>query len=60
VDRFRLARYVVWAKNWFGRAIIPGRNVLKYPIAGVQPSWLMIHADNPIHLICNYCALRWL
>lgn len=91
IDRYRLARYVVWAKNW----LAPKRNiVVAYPAAlapelgvgidmknevrryepwwmcsrtGYSPSspdwlafWLLIIADNTLHLTINYIALRWL
>ena len=85
IDRFRLARYVVWAKNWLGpvRACYDcnkwGRECheIHYspatqPLAectatGYPPStpiwlstWLLIIADNTLHLAINSAALRWL
>lgn len=110
IDRFGLARYVVWAKNWMGpwkrretkteainRAKAEGRvssaaifegtelcdflddykNNPRYICAtlpwheckatGYPPErpawlavWLLIAADNTIHLAINYAALRWL
>lgn len=103
IDRFRLARYVVWAKNWLGpkkfwyRSIAGGVphwtddveyittmkgasfNVDDYYIfyaptpplwacsTGYPPmtpiwlsTWLLIIADNTLHLAINYAALRWL
>jgi hypothetical protein len=86
IDRYRLARYVVWAKNWlypptryyeplndqFG---IGGKNAwlsLNPPFAqcattGYPPGrpewmavWLLIIADNILHLTINAAALRWL
>ena len=109
IDRFRLARYVVWAKNWLApwkrretrtealqRAKSDGRvsspvfqgtelgdflddydNNPRYIYAtpswdeceatGYPPDlpawlavWLLIIADNTIHLATNYAALRWL
>lgn len=56
IDRWRLARFVVWLKNgpW-------------HPITGtgyqddVPPwlsVWLLIIADNTVHLVCNAVALR--
>jgi len=84
IDRFRLARYVVWAKN-----VVLRPHYLLYtrmPTAEAEveaedtrwrwsncsgtgyPSdappwlavWLLIAADNTIHLAINYVALRWL
>lgn len=100
IDRFRLARYVVWAKNWMGprkmwyRRIAGGvpmwtdqwdetdpcrtevDNYYKFnqptpPLwacpTGYPPTtppwlstWLLIIADNTLHLAINYAALRWL
>lgn len=66
IDHFRLARYVVWAKN----QLAP--KVYRYPFEkaawhGYQANkpdwlagWLYIIADNTIHLLVNYCAIRWL
>ena len=66
IDRYRLARYVVWAKNWLG----PRHANLKWVYCqktGYPPDrpdwiavWLMIAADNIIHVCINGAALRWL
>ncbi len=63
VDRFRLARYVVWAKNWLGPGYHPWKECSDTGFINVpiwMSTWLLIIVDNTIHLICNYCALRWL
>jgi hypothetical protein len=102
IDRFRLARYVVWVKNWLGpwsrmetvgeaamrmkaagelsnpiampgelRGIKTRRINLMAPLSacptGYPPStpiwmatFLLIVADNSIHLLVNYLALRYL
>lgn len=104
IDRYRLARYVVWAKNWIGPlprlerrqeiiqrltdaglntgntslAIImdeldkPKTVTINLPWAdcsatGNPPDvppflavWLMIIADNTIHLCINWAAIKWL
>lgn len=103
IDRYRLARYVVYAKNWLGpkkfwyRHILSGRptwtddveeikhsrgddfKVDDYYIwhgpmpplwacpTGYPPTvppwmavWLLIIADNTLHLTINYLALRYL
>jgi hypothetical protein len=92
IDRFRLARYLVWAKNllspketwWCDFGPTPhielggnGRclscELVRTPpwkacmATGYPPDrpawlavWLLIAADNTIHLAINYAALRWL
>lgn len=69
IDRWRLARFVVWAKNfaapWGWR---PSRAPWsEYAATGYHTSrppwmavWLLIIADNTMHLLCNGIALRWL
>ena len=84
IDRFRLARHVVWAKNvilsgdFWSWVVCPARgnrlwniwprfswrncNATGYP-SDAPPwlaVWLLIAADNTIHLAINYVALRWL
>ncbi|WP_348269736.1 DUF3307 domain-containing protein [Edaphobacter paludis] len=64
IDRFRLARYVVFAKNFLGSPWPEWSDcsVTGYPSA--RPAWLavwlLIAADNTLHLAINYAALRWL
>lgn len=64
IDRWRLARFVVWAKEHLG----PTRPA---PLAqcpfGYDPKkpdwlavWLLIIADNVAHVAINGAALRWL
>jgi hypothetical protein len=89
IDRYRLARYIVWAKNWLGPkkawyrgpdGVTDVDNGIVYiyctqptpPFAdcsttGYPPNrpawlavWLMIVADNTLHLAINYASLRWL
>jgi hypothetical protein len=81
IDRFGLARYVVWAKNVIFKPLSygvgaltgeTGQRDLKYRWSNCSttgyPSdappwlavWLMIAADNTLHLAINYAALRWL
>ena len=65
IDRYRLARYVVWAKEWLSnKPPLPWRECMT---TGYDPSkppwlavWLLIAADNTLHLAINYAALRWL
>lgn len=66
IDRWRLARYICWGKNWLAPASDrppPWRECLA---TGYDPSrpawlsvWLLILADNTLHLLCNGLAL-WL
>jgi hypothetical protein len=64
IDRFRLVRYVVFAKNRLGP---PWRPWSECSVTGFHKTtpewlstWLMIVVDATLHLGCNYCALRWL
>jgi len=64
IDRYRLARYVVFSKNWFTEPHLRWEDcsATGYP-ADVPPwlsVWLLIVADNTLHLCINYAALRWL
>lgn len=61
IDRFRLARYVVWAKDW----IAPRGQSHEMTATGMQPdvppflsTWLMILTDNLIHVMINGAMLR--
>ena len=62
IDRFRLARYVVFAKNFLGYPFPVWQDckVTGYP--SDRPAWLavwlLIAADNTLHLIINYFAIR--
>lgn len=64
IDRYRLSKYAVFAKN---KVTSPGLewrdcSATGYPSAAPawMSVWLMIVADNTIHLMINYAALRWL
>lgn len=65
IDRYRLARFLVYAKN----LIAPGPRLAWSDAKGTgYPSetppwlavWLLIIADNLIHVLLNAAALRWL
>jgi hypothetical protein len=67
LDRFRLARYVVWAKNLIGprghrpplkEALANCGSPASVP-AGLALA-LMIVSDNTIHMLINAAALTWL
>lgn len=67
IDRWRLARYVVWAKNFlapkadwptsFKSCSATGYPADRPPWLAV---WLLIIADNLMHVGLNAIALRWL
>ncbi len=66
IDRYRLARYLVWLKNWMGP---PGSNWawIYCGATGYRPDrpdwlvvWLLIIVDNVVHLLCNGLALKYL
>jgi hypothetical protein len=66
IDRWRLARYICWAKNWLAPAgwnrpwaecQATGYTPEKPPFLSV---WLLIIVDNTLHVLCNATALRWL
>ncbi len=64
IDRWRLARFVCWAKNWPW----PGRRPWSECAGNGYPAdrppwlttWLMIIVDNTMHVVINGVALRWL
>jgi hypothetical protein len=66
IDRYRLARYVVWLKNQAGprrfRPAWADASATGYP-SDTPPwlaVWLLIIADNVMHLVINAAALTWL
>jgi hypothetical protein len=56
IDRFRLARYVCWAKNGAKGPI----TTTGYPESAPpwMATWLLIIADNLLHVLINGFALR--
>lgn len=63
IDRYRLARHIVWLKNQLAPASFrPAHTATGYaettpPFLAV---WLMILADNTLHLLINTAAAIWL
>jgi hypothetical protein len=55
IDRWRLARYLVWLKNGARGPI----TATGYPddVPAWLAVWLLIITDNTLHLICNGVAL---
>ena len=64
IDRFRLARFVVFAKNRITNPSLKWEDCSGTGYHKDDPSWLtvwlMIAADNTMHLTINYASLRWL
>jgi Protein of unknown function (DUF3307) len=59
IDRFRLARFVVWFKNGYlfteaGAATATG---YRDDVPAWLSVWLLIITDNTMHIICNGIAL---
>jgi len=67
IDRYRLAVYLVWFKNWFFdysfEERVPFSECRKTGYPSTHPDWLavwlLIAADNTVHLAINYAAIRW-
>lgn len=64
IDRWRLARYAVIAKN---KLLCPGRRPVLSQDTGYPPDtapwlafWLLILCDNTLHLTINFLAIRYL
>jgi len=62
IDRYKLARYVAWARNWI--APIRPKPWKECSFTGYDPSrplwisvWLMIIVDNLMHVIINAIAI---
>lgn len=63
IDRFRLAKHVVWLKNQFApKAFRPKHTATGYPedTPAWLAVWLLIFADNTLHLLINAAAVLWL
>lgn len=58
IDRFRLARFLVWLKNGyaFRGATVTGTGY-RDDVPAWLSVWLLIVADNTLHLLCNGAAL---
>jgi membrane-bound metal-dependent hydrolase YbcI (DUF457 family) len=64
IDRWRLARYVCWAKNAVGGSYAPWSDCSATGYHKDRPAWLavwlLIICDNTMHLCCNAVAMwRW-
>ena len=63
IDRYRLAKHVIWAKN----QLAPKAHRPPHTDTGMSPdrpawlaTWLLIIADNTLHLLINVAAVAWL
>jgi hypothetical protein len=72
IDRYRLARFLVFAKNWMPKKLeywktgpicwYPFVTKTGYPTDNPEwlAVWLLIIADNTLHLTINFLALTYL
>jgi hypothetical protein len=64
IDRYRLARYVVFAKNWITNRNLAWADCNATGYHKDTPAWLafwlLIIADNTLHLTINYFAISTL
>lgn len=64
IDRYRLARFFVFAKNWTTNRSLKWADCSGTGYHKDDPAWLavwlLIVADNTIHLVINYSALTWM
>lgn len=64
IDRYRLARYVVFAKNWLTDWELKWADCKDTGYYKALPTWLatwlLIICDNTMHLTINYLALKYL
>jgi hypothetical protein len=64
IDRYRLARYVVFAKNWMTDHSLQWADCSGTGYHQDRPAWLavwlLIVADNTMHLIINFFTLKYL
>ena len=64
IDRWRLARFVCFAKNWPWPGRQPWSNCTATGYASERPPWLsvwlLIIADNIMHVTINGAAILWI
>jgi hypothetical protein len=67
IDHYRLARYVVWFKNFLAPKSVPNPPWSECVATGYPKdrpiwltTWLLIIADNIIHVVINALALMYL
>lgn len=63
IDHWRLARYVVWARNFMGTGNKSWEECSGNGFSPDRPiwltTWLTIAADNIMHIVINGAALAW-
>jgi len=64
IDRWRLARYVIWLRNGIWSRQKPWSECQKFGTPPTTPDWLagwlLIFTDNIMHVLINGAALKWL
>ena len=64
IDRYRIARFVVFVKNWSTQPSLRWADCSATGYHKDTPPWLavwlLIVADNAMHITINYAALKWL
>jgi hypothetical protein len=64
IDRLRLVRYVIFVKNWLNDTSMKWESCSGTGYDKEVPAWLsvwlMIIADNTLHVVINYLAVRYL
>lgn len=63
IDRYRLARHVIWARNRLGGMRVPWSQCRETGFPPGMPvwlaTWLMIIVDNLIHITINSLVIIW-
>ena len=64
IDRYRLARYVIFAKNYLNDRTLKWEDCDKTGYPSNRPEWLtvwlMIIVDNTLHLTINFIAISYM
>jgi hypothetical protein len=64
IDRYRLVRYVIFAKNYLNDRTLKWEDCDKTGYPNSRPEWLtvwlMIIADNTLHLTINFIAITFM
>lgn len=64
IDHYALAGYVLFAKNWVNQPSLKWEDCKPTGMPQDRPiwltTWLVIIADNAIHLLINFLSLKYL
>lgn len=64
IDRFRLAKYLIFARNKMTDFSLKWNECDQTGFHSSLPPfmaiWLMIIADNTVHLLINFAVLKWM